>query len=44
MARRLEDVEKSMKRSNDKKLKVEHELALKVCEINIFLTDASLIF
>ncbi|KAK1375576.1 hypothetical protein POM88_031769 [Heracleum sosnowskyi] len=30
MARRLEDVEKSMKRSNDKKLKVEHELSLKV--------------
>lgn len=35
MARRLEDVEKSMKRSNDKKLKVEHELSLKVCEIDI---------
>ncbi|KAL8113311.1 hypothetical protein AgCh_020574 [Apium graveolens] len=30
MARRLENVEKSMKRSNDKKLKVEHELWLKV--------------
>lgn len=37
MARRFEDVEKSMKRRNDKKLKVEHELSLKVCEIDILI-------
>lgn len=37
MAKRLEDVEKSMKRSNDKKLKVEHELSLKVCEIDFLI-------
>ncbi|KAK7831960.1 obg-like atpase 1 [Quercus suber] len=30
MERRVEDLEKSMKRSNDKQLKVEHELCLKV--------------
>ncbi|GJU70927.1 OLA1 protein [Tanacetum coccineum] len=30
MERRIEDLEKSMKRSNDKQLKVEHELCLKV--------------
>ena len=28
--RRIDDVEKSMKRSNDKQLKIEHELCLKV--------------
>lgn len=37
MARRLEDEEKSMKRSNDKKLKAEHELSLKVYEIDILI-------
>lgn len=31
MERRVEDLEKSMKRSNDKQLKIEHELCLKVC-------------
>lgn len=31
MARTIEDVEKSMKRSNDKQLKIEHELCVKVC-------------
>ncbi|MCD7457484.1 hypothetical protein HAX54_035195, partial [Datura stramonium] len=30
MERRIEDVEKSMKRSNDKQLKIEHELCLRV--------------
>ncbi|MFS8027553.1 putative TGS-like domain superfamily protein [Helianthus anomalus] len=30
MERRIEDLEKSMKRSNDKQLKVEHEVCLKV--------------
>lgn len=43
MARRLEDLEKSMKRSNDKKLKIEHELSLKVCKIDILFGEASLI-
>lgn len=31
MARRIEDLEKSMKRSNDKQLKIELECCLKVC-------------
>lgn len=31
MERRIEDLEKSMKRSNDKQLKIEHELSLRVC-------------
>lgn len=30
MERRIEDVEKSMKRSNDKQLKIEHELCQRV--------------
>lgn len=30
MKRTIEDLEKSMKRSNDKQLKVEHEVCLKV--------------
>ncbi|KAK1369092.1 hypothetical protein POM88_035184 [Heracleum sosnowskyi] len=30
MARTIEDVEKSMKRSNDKQLKIEHELCVKI--------------
>lgn len=30
MDRRLEDLEKSMKRSNDKQLKIEHELCERV--------------
>lgn len=31
MERRIEDLEKSMKRSNEKALKIEHELCQKVC-------------
>lgn len=31
MERRIEDLEKSMKRSNDKQLKIEHELCERVC-------------
>jgi obg-like ATPase 1 len=31
MERRIEDLEKSMKRSNDKQLKIEHEVCDKVC-------------
>lgn len=31
MERKLEDIEKSMKRSNDKQLKIEHECCEKVC-------------
>ena len=31
MERKIEDLEKSMKRSNDKQLKVEHECSQKVC-------------
>lgn len=31
MERRIEDLDKSMKRSNDKQLKIEHELCLRVC-------------
>lgn len=31
MERRIDDLEKSMKRSNDKQLKIEHELCLRVC-------------
>lgn len=30
MKRAIEDLEKSMKRSNDKQLKVEHEVCMKV--------------
>lgn len=30
MERRIEDLDKSMKRSNDKQLKIEHELCLRV--------------
>lgn len=32
MEKRIEDLDKSMKRSNDKQLKIEHELCLKVSE------------
>lgn len=32
MEKRIEDLDKSMKRSNDKQLKIEHELCLKVGE------------
>nr|GMC89127.1 obg-like ATPase 1 [Ipomoea batatas] len=35
MEKRIEELEKSMKRSNGKQLKIEHELCLKVC----FLLD-----
>lgn len=31
MQRRIEDLEKSMKRSNDKQLKIELDLCLRVC-------------
>mgnify|MGYP001562378388 CR=1 FL=1 len=30
MEKRIEDIEKSMKRSNDKQLKIEHELCERV--------------
>lgn len=30
MERKIEDIEKSMKRSNDKQLKIEHELCERV--------------
>lgn len=31
MERKLEDLEKTMKRSNDKQLKIEHQCCQKVC-------------
>ena len=31
MEKKIEDIEKSMKRSNDKQLKIEHECCGKVC-------------
>ena len=34
MEKKLEDLEKSMKRSNDKQLKIEHELCQKVCVLS----------
>lgn len=39
MARKIEDVEKSMKRSNDKQLKVEHELCQKVCTSDLLFAN-----
>lgn len=44
MARRIEDLEKSMKRSNDKQLKIEHELCLKVYLCNLLFHSNSFIF
>lgn len=31
MEKKIEDLEKSMKRSNDKQLKIEHEMSQRVC-------------
>lgn len=44
MARAIEDVEKSMKRSNDKQLKIEHELCLKVCGSDISVAYLNILF
>jgi hypothetical protein len=44
MERRIEDVEKSMKRSNDKQLKIELELCQKVCVLNILIAENSKLY
>lgn len=42
MEKRIEDLEKSMKRSNDKQLKIEHELCQKVCVFIVYNLQLSL--
>lgn len=36
MEKKIEDIEKSMKRSNDKQLKIELELCQRVCRVFVF--------